>query len=43
MGPGPPLKNHKKLEVLSSTDPGPLKSHKATKPEFNVGVSLVGQ
>ena len=33
----PPLKNHKNLGFLSNAGPDSLKSHKATKPEFNVG------
>ena len=35
----PPLKNHNNLDFLSNTGLGPLKNHKATKPEFNVGPS----
>ena len=39
-----PLKNHKNiLGFLSSTGPDPLKNHKATKPEFNVGLSSACQ
>ena len=32
-----------KIGFLSSADQGPLINHKATKSEFDVGVSLVGQ
>ena len=38
-GVGTPLKNHTNLGFLSNTGPDPLKNHKATKPEFNVGPS----
>ena len=38
-GSGPP-ENHKKLGFLNNTGPDPLKNHKATKPEFNVGPSF---
>ena len=43
-GPDPPLKNHQNLGFPSKTGPdptgpNPLKNHKATKPEFNVGPS----
>ena len=37
--PPPPGKNHKYIFFLSNTGPDPLKNHKATKPEFNVGPS----
>ena len=37
-----PLKSQK-YRVLSNTGPAPLKNHKATKPEFNVGPSSVRQ
>ena len=43
MGSGPPLKNHKIIVFLSNTGPDPLKYHKATKPEFNVGPSSARQ
>ena len=36
-GPDPRLKNHKNIVFLSSTVPDPLKTHKVTKPAFNVG------
>ena len=42
-GSGPHLKNHKNIGLLSNTDPDPLYNHKATKPAFNVGVSLAGR
>ena len=43
-GPDPPLlKNHKNVGFLSNTGPDPLKNHKATKPEFNVGRSSARQ
>ena len=32
----PPLKNHKNIGFLCSTDPDPIKNHRATKPAFNV-------
>ena len=32
-----PLKITKNIGFLSNTGPDPLKNHKATKPEFNVG------
>ena len=38
-GSGPP-ENHKNIGFLCNTGPGPLKNHKATKPAFNVGLSL---
>ena len=41
--PPPPLKNYKNIGFLSNTGPDPLNNHKATKPAFNVGISLVGQ
>ena len=37
------LKNHKVIGFLSKTARDPLKIHKPTKPEFNVGPSLVRQ
>ena len=37
-GPDPPTKS-----ILSNTGPDPLKSHKVTKPVFNVGPSSVRQ
>ena len=40
-GVGPLLENHKNIGFLSNTGPDPLKNHKATKPAFNVGPSLV--
>ena len=42
-GQGSPLINHKNIGFLSNTGPDPLKNHKATKPEFNVGPSLAHQ
>ena len=39
----PTLKNHKNIGCLSNTGPDPLKSHKVTKPAFNVGSLLVRQ
>ena len=42
-GPGSPLKNHKNRGCISNTGPDPLKSHKATKPAFNVEQSLARQ
>ena len=33
----------KNLGFLSNTGPDPLKNHKATKPEFNVGLSSARQ
>ena len=42
-GPDPALKNHKNKGFLSNTGPEPLKNHKATKPEFNVGLSSARQ
>ena len=33
------LNNHKAIGFFSNTGPEPLKSHKATKPVFNVGPS----
>ena len=42
-GSDPPLKNHKNLGFLSNTGLDPLKNHKATKPEFNVGPSSARQ
>ena len=39
-GSGPPLKN---IGFLSNTGPDPLKNHKATEPEFNVGPSSARQ
>ena len=33
----PPEKSQKSLRFVSYTGPDPLKNHKATKPEFNVG------
>ena len=38
-----PHKNHKNIGFLSNTGKDPLKSHKATKPAFNVGPSLALQ
>ena len=37
-----PLKNHKNIGFLNNTGLDPLKSHKVTKPDFNVGPSLAG-
>ena len=37
--PPPQLKNLKNLGFLSNTGPDPLKTHKASKPVFNVGQS----
>ena len=37
-GPDPPEKSQN-IGFLSNTGPDPLKNHKATKPEFNVGSS----
>ena len=39
-GSGPPLKIHKNIMFLSNTGPDSLKSHKDTKPAFNIGPSL---
>ena len=36
----PPLKIYKNIGFLSNTGLDPLKSHKATKPAFNVGSAL---
>ena len=33
----PPPEKSQKIGFLSNTGPDPLKSHKATKPAFNVG------
>ena len=38
-GSGPPWKITQNIGFLSNTGPDPLKNHKATKPEFNVGSS----
>ena len=38
-----PLKNHKNIGFLSNNGLDPLKNHKATKPEFNVGPSSARQ
>ena len=38
-----PLNIHKNIGFLSNTGPDPLKNHKTTKPEFNVGPSLARQ
>ena len=35
----PPPEKSQKCRVLSNTGPDPLKSHKATKPAFNLGTS----
>ena len=42
-GPDTPLKIHKNIGFFSNTGPNPLKNHKATKPEFNVGPSSARQ
>ena len=39
----PPLKYHKIIGVLSNIDLQGLKNHKATKPAFNVWLSLACQ
>ena len=41
--PDNPLKNHQNLGFLSNTGTDALKSHKATKPEFNVVLSSACQ
>ena len=40
---GTPLNNHKTIGFPSNTRSNPLKNLKVTKPEFNVGPSLVRQ
>ena len=42
-GSRPSLKNHKNIGFLSNTGPDPLKNYKATKPAYNVGLSLACQ
>ena len=42
-GSGPPLKNQKALGFRSNTGQDPLKYHKATKPAFNIRLSLARQ
>ena len=42
-GVGTPLENHKNIGFLSNTGPDSFKNHKATKPAFNVGLSLARQ
>ena len=37
------LKIHKNIGFLSNAGPDPLKNHKATKPAFDVGLSLARQ
>ena len=37
------LKNHKNIRFLCNTGVDPLKNQKATKPAFNVGLSLARQ
>ena len=39
--PTPSLENYKNIGFLSNTGWGPLNNHKATKPAFHVGPSLV--
>ena len=43
VGPDPPPEKSQKYRFLSNTGPDPLKHHKPTKPEFNVGPSLARQ
>ena len=40
MGSRPPPEKSQKYRISSNTGPDPLKNHKATKPAFNVGLSL---
>ena len=40
---GPPPEKSQNIGFLSNTGPDPLKNHKASKPEFNVGPSLARQ
>ena len=42
-GSGTPLKNQENIGFLSKTGPDPLKNHKASKPQFNVGPSSARQ
>ena len=42
-GQGSPSENQKAIMFLSNTGPDPLKSHKASKPAFNVGPSSASQ
>ena len=42
-GPPPPMKNHKNIGFLTNAGPVPLKTHKATKPAFDVGPSSARQ
>ena len=37
--PDPP-ENHKNIGFLINTGPDPLKNYRATKPAFNIGLSL---
>ena len=39
----PFLKKHKNIVFLTYSGPDPLKNHKATEPEFNVGPSSARQ
>ena len=41
--PPPPMKNHKNIGFFTNTGPVPLKTHKATKPAFDVGPSSARQ
>ena len=41
--PLPLLKKTQNIGFLSNTGPDPLKNHIATKPEFNVGLSMASQ
>ena len=41
--PPPPPENHINIGFLSNTGPDPLKNHKVTKPDFNVGPSSAHQ
>ena len=38
-GPPPPPEKSQKYSFVKNSGPDPLKSHKATKPAFNVGPS----
>ena len=38
-GSGPP-ENHKNIGFLINAGPDPLKNYRATKPAFNIGLSL---
>ena len=42
-GPHPTPENHKDIDFLNNTGPGPLENHKATKPTFNVRPSSARQ